>query len=401
MKRTRSSALCAVALSALLLTAPVATAALAAPVPAAMGKQQSVSSIDKTKALPAAARAAIDAAAAEFLKGSLDESPGMWLAVWDPAQGYYEQAYGYAALPTTAATVADHFRIGSITKTVLATAVLQQVAAGKLKLTDAVKTLDPALAKRFPKIAKYTVAQMLGMTTQIPDYADPAVEIMLGDHQHHFTREQLIALAFASGKPLPKAGGYSTTNYIILGLILQKLTGRTPEALVNGVFKQAGMSQSRLAAGSVPMPAPAAHTYLGSVVATSATQPGLTATTDTTAWPLDWGREGGGAWSTIGDLATWGGTCLGNSLLPPAMVKKRLATHAINVGNYGLGIIRQGDWLAHSGQVIGMVTNVACNPKTGAVVAYGVNSTYGATFGFNDALGPVAFPDYYAATQQS
>ena len=399
MKRYLPFALCATALSALLISAPVAAVAVAASPPTIVAKHTPVSSIDKSKAMPAADRAAIDAAAAAFLKGSIDESPGLWLAVWDPVKGYYQQAYGNAILPSTAATVADHFRIGSITKTVLATAVLQQVAAGKVALSDTVAKLDPRLAKRFPAIARYTVSQLLSMTTQIPDYADPAVEIMLGDPQHHFTREQLIALGLGSGKPLPKVGGYSTTNYIILGLILQRVTGKSPESLVNGVFRQAGMSQSRLAAGSVPMPPPVAHTYLGSVVASSATHPGLTATTDTTSWPLDWGREGGGAWSTIGDLATWGGTCLGNSLLPPAMVKKRLAVSTIDVGRYGLGIIRQGDWLAHSGQVIGMVTNVACNPKTGAVVAYGVNSTYGPSLGFLDELGPVAFPDYYAATQ--
>ena len=96
--------------------------------------------------MPPAETADIDTAANDFLTNSPDKSPGLWLAVWDPAKGYYEQAYGDAVADTTKATVADHSWIGSITKTVFATAVLQQVAAGKLALTDTVQALDAELA---------------------------------------------------------------------------------------------------------------------------------------------------------------------------------------------------------------------------------------------------------------
>jgi D-alanyl-D-alanine carboxypeptidase len=395
MKRPYASALVGTALAGLLVIAPVAVGASAQPL--SVGAK-SVSSIDKSKPMSATDKTAIDAAAADFLAQSPDQAPGLWLAVWDPAKGYYEQAYGKAILPDTPATVTDHFMIGSITKTVLATAVLQQVAAGQLALSDTVAKLDPALAKKFPKAAKYTVAQLLSMTTQIPDYADEAVAIQVADPQHHFTRNQLIALGFAKGKPLPKEGGYSTTNYLILGTILEKLTGTAPERLVNGVFRQAGMTQSRLPFVSRPLPAPAAHGYLGVFAASqfAPTNPDLTASTDISSWTFDWGKEGGGAWSTIGDLATWGGTCLGNSLLPKPMVAKRLVFSTINVGSYGRGIIRKGDWLSHGGQAIGYQANVACNPKTGAVVASAVNSTYG-NFFLNDTVGPVAYPEYYAA----
>jgi D-alanyl-D-alanine carboxypeptidase len=395
MKRNPLYALTGATLAGLLLVAPLSANASAQP---SVAPAKHVSSIDKSKPVSAADKAAIDAAANSFVDSSPDGAPGLWLAVWDPKKGYYEQAYGNAVLPNTPATVADHFRIGSITKTVFATAVLQQVAAGKLALADTVAKLDPALAKKFPKAANYTVAQLLSMKTQIPDYADPAVAIQVGDPQHHFSRDDLIALAFSSGKPLTKQGGYSTTNYIILGVILEKLTGRAPESLVNGVFKQAGMTQSRLPFVSRPLPAPAAHGYVGDFFATqfAALNPSVTATTDVSSWVFDWGKEGGGSYSTIGDLATWGGTCLGNSLLPKSIVAKRLVFSAIDAGNYGRGIIRQGDWLAHSGQAIGYFANVACNPKTGAVAVWAVNSSEGSMM-LDDVIGPVAYPEYYAA----
>jgi D-alanyl-D-alanine carboxypeptidase len=399
MKIRRTRTLIGIGLSSVLLMGAGAGTPMAQPT-AVLTEKSSVSSINKKQTMSAADKAAIDAAAAAAISASPDAAPGLWVAVWDPKKGYYEQAYGNAVLPGTPATRADHFRIGSITKTVFATAVLEQVAARKLALTDTVKKLDPVLAKKFPTIGKNTVAQLLSMKTQIPDYAEAAVDALVADSQKRFTREGLIALGLEKGKPLPSIGGYSTTNYIILGLIMQKLTGKTPEVLINGVFAQAGMTQSALPGPSKTMPAPAAHGYVGNIYGEQFAKlnPAVIATTDVTDWAFYWGREGGGAYSTIGDLATWGGTCLGNSLLPKSTVAKRLVFSSIDVGQYGRGIIKEDDWLSHEGQAIGYEANVSCNPKTGAVTAWAVNSTEGSLF-LNDAIGPVAFPDYYAALQ--
>lgn len=381
-------------LAAALITTALATAglgspAMAGPKPAPMDTARTMSAED---------RAAIDAEAAAFLANSIDHTPGLWLAVWDPQRGYYQQAYGNASLDGQAASVKDHFLIGSITKTAFATAVLEQVAEGRLKLTDTVKKLDPQLAKTYPIAAKKTVAQLLGMTSRIPDYADAAVGKMFANSQQTFTRDQAIALGIAEGKPIAAPGGYSTTNYLLLGKIMKKVTGKTPEQLVNAVFRQAGMSSSRLMPGNVKLPAPRAHGYIGEVYGTQAAMvnPTLSATSDVTDWTMQWGKEGGGAYSTIADLATWGRTCLGTHLLPSGIAQERLSTTSIDAGRYGLGIIREGNWLAHGGQAIGYTANVACNPKTGAVVAYALNSTEG-IFDIKTFVGPKAWPDYIAA----
>jgi len=258
----------------------------------------SVSSIDKTKAMPPAETADIDTAANDFLTNSPDKSPGLWLAVWDPAKGYYEQAYGDAVADTTKATVADHSWIGSITKTVFATAVLQQIAAGKLALTDTVQTLDPELAAKYPTISALTAAQFLGMVSGIPDFADAAVAAVAKDNAKSFTRDDDIALGLSMGTPKPAGTpGYSTTNIIIMGVVMKKLTGKTPEELVNDVFAQAGMTESKLPSSSSPLPPPSSHGYVGNVGAMQLQQLGVTetATTDVTAWTQDYGKEGGGA----------------------------------------------------------------------------------------------------------
>jgi D-alanyl-D-alanine carboxypeptidase len=397
MRRSRAVA-ATLLLSVAAVCVPVTGGAAAAQPPTYVAAR--VVPMDKGKAMPAPDRAAIDAAAQKFLTNSYDKTPGLWIAVWDPKRGYYEQAYGKASLGGTPATVKDHFLIGSDTKTVFATAVLEQVASGKLKLTDTVARLAPAVAKKYPIAARKTIAQLLGMTSRIPDYADAAVGRMFVNSDQSFTRDSLIALGLAEGKAIPAPGGYSTTNYLLLGKVMTTLTGKTPEQLVNAVFRQARMTQSRLMTGNVRIPAPRAHGYIGSAYGPQAAlaNPALTATTDVTDWRMEWGKEGGGAYSTIGDLATWGSTCLGNQFLPAKLVAQRLTTTTIDAGSYGLGIIRQGDWLAHSGQAIGYTANVACNPTTGAVIAYALNSTAGPT-DLNFYLGDVAWPEYAKALQ--
>ena len=383
----------------LTLTATVLalTLALAVPLVPAVAHAQP-GPIDTKMRMSAADRTAIDTAAQQFIANSLDGTPGLWIAVWDPKRGYYEQAYGEASTDGTPATVTDHFLIGSITKTVFATAVLEQVAAGRLKLTDTVRRLDPALAKKYPVAAKKTVAQLLGMTSRIPDYADAAVGKMFANPQQTFTRDQLIALGIAEGAAIAAPGGYSTTNYLLMGKVMQSLTGKTPEQLVNAVLRQSGMKQSRLMTGNVVLPSPRAHGYIGDFYGPQAAlvNPSLSGTTDVTDWTMQWGKEGGGAYSTIRDLAKWGSTCLGTGLLPAKVAAERLKTTRIAPGNYGLGIIRQGDWLSHGGQAIGYQDNVACNPKTGAVVAYATNSTEGPA-DLASYLGTAAWPEYAKA----
>ena len=75
-----------------------------------------------------------------------------------------------------------------------------------------------------------------GWSAVSPDFADAAVAAVATDHAKTFTRDDEIALGLSLGPPNPAGTpGYSTTNIIIMGVV-EKLTGRTPEELVNDVF---------------------------------------------------------------------------------------------------------------------------------------------------------------------
>ncbi|MFM2437272.1 MAG: hypothetical protein RLZ55_78, partial [Actinomycetota bacterium] len=126
-----------------------------------------------SKPMSAADVAAMDAAAATSMAAAAGQqgAPGMWIGVWDPTRGWHIGAYGSAVEGGAKATDGDHSRIGSLTKTFTATAVLQQVAAGKMSLGDTIGAVLPDLAADYPAVAGVTVEQLLGMTSGIPDYA--------------------------------------------------------------------------------------------------------------------------------------------------------------------------------------------------------------------------------------
>ena len=85
------------------------------------------------------------------------ELPGMWIGVWDPAEGVHLADYGEAVVGETAATVDDHSYIGSTTKTFTATAILELVATGELSLDDTVADVAPDLDTQFPDTSAVTI----------------------------------------------------------------------------------------------------------------------------------------------------------------------------------------------------------------------------------------------------
>ena len=154
-----------------------------------------------TKAMSSVDAARLDKAVLKAIDGSYEETPGAWVGIWSPSKGVRVQAYGDAAKAGRKARVADHNSMGSVTKTVTATAVLQQVARGRLKLTDTVAAIDPALARQFPVIADLTVDQLLGMRSGLPDYANEPVgviRLITADPKRRFTARELIAIGLAS-----------------------------------------------------------------------------------------------------------------------------------------------------------------------------------------------------------
>jgi D-alanyl-D-alanine carboxypeptidase len=132
----------------------------------------------------------------------------------------------YVATAGTRRPNADkRFRIGSVTKTFTATIVLQLAAEGRLRLGD---TLERYLPGVVPKGDKITIRQLLNHRSGLVNVTDYA--LWLGRASRSPSTRPIDTLRFAASHPLTFPPGsrwrYSNTNYIALGLVIEKTTGR-------------------------------------------------------------------------------------------------------------------------------------------------------------------------------
>ncbi|MEV1172077.1 serine hydrolase domain-containing protein [Nonomuraea sp. NPDC049784] len=143
------------------------------------------------------------------------------------------------------------YRIGSQTKQMTATVLLQLVKEGKLGLDDKLADVLPEVAQQdlVERADEITLRQLLRHTSGIPDFFASG---QFDDPFDFTTYYPPIDLVKASRK-LPRTGepgagfSYSNTNYVLLGLIIEKATGRSLSAeLTRRLFAPLGMSRTYL-----------------------------------------------------------------------------------------------------------------------------------------------------------
>lgn len=331
---------------------------------------------------------ALDAATATALKSDKDGATGFIIGVWDPVKGFHISSAGLDSRAGSPMGTENHMYIGSITKTITATSILQLVDQGKIKLDATVAEILPDLVKEFPQIAPVKVRQLLNMSSGIPDYVNVdeggTLPIMWENPYHNFTSRDLIKIALETS-PMSDPGtpGYSNTNFIILGEILAKVTGKIPATAINSTLGQLGLAQTLLNPDSMSqLPRPGSAGYYGAEEGKLAEKNGYNygADTNVSSWNRSWAGTAGGASSTASDLAKFASTGFGTTLLSPTLGKERvtgvtLGDFSALVGLYGLGVGVRGDWLNHAGQLIGWESNAFYNSKTGAVAVLLTNSS--------------------------
>ncbi|MFY1669547.1 serine hydrolase domain-containing protein [Plantactinospora sp. WMMB334] len=127
----------------------------------------------------------------------------------------------------------DQFEIGSVTKIFTATLVLQQVDRGRVDLDAPIDRYLPGVV---PSGGDITVRMLLNHTSGLFQYiADPGYFVRMEQDPYHVATEQeLLDIAFAHGPDFPPGQGwnYSNTNYVLLGMLLRQVTGRTMPDLV-------------------------------------------------------------------------------------------------------------------------------------------------------------------------
>lgn len=192
--------------------------------------------------------------------------PGVFAEVRDGDQ-VWRGAAGVADVTGGRPVGADmRHRVGSITKTFTAAAVLRQVEQGRIVLDAPIGRYLPEMLPRERGDA-VTVRMLLNHTSGLAEYlphAYPSLKAFpaLADtgpqslDDHRFTRfdpAELIGLGVAAppvGTPGGTPGLYSNTNYLLLGLLLERVTGTTAErCITRDVIERAGLRDTELPTG--------------------------------------------------------------------------------------------------------------------------------------------------------
>jgi D-alanyl-D-alanine carboxypeptidase len=131
----------------------------------------------------------------------------------------------------------DRFRIGSLTKTFVATVALQLVAEGRLALTDTVARWLPGVV---PNGEHITIRELLNHSSGIPEFdTDPRVlqPYLSGHLGYHWAPRALVKIAFSHHARFAPGKGYfySNTNYLLTGMIIEAVTR---ESLVRELVKR-------------------------------------------------------------------------------------------------------------------------------------------------------------------
>jgi D-alanyl-D-alanine carboxypeptidase len=339
MRRTRrlsmlGSVLCT---ATVLIASPVraATTATAAPTPPAVASTAAAAGGESASALRSAMLATLDAGAT-----------GM-IARVDDGDDVTRIAVGLARLqPRRPIHTSDEVRVGSITKSMVATVTLQLVGEHRLHLGDTVEHWLPGLV---PNGEQITIRMLLNHTSGIYDYTDDPtfVPSVLADPYRYWSPRQLVALATAHAPVFAPGTGwsYSNTNYILVGLVLEKVTGSSIQTLLNRrVIKPLHLRHTLLAT-SGRFRGSYAHGYI---------PPSLTGAgyVDTSDWPPSWAWASGALVSTAPDLARFYTALLSGRLLTPWLLKQMTTTvHTGQQGvRYGLGLY---NWTTPCGPVWG------------------------------------------------
>ncbi|WP_182898127.1 serine hydrolase [Microbispora sp. H10830] len=247
----------------------------------------------------------------------------------------------------------SRFRIGSKTKTFVATVALQLVAEGKIELDAPVDRYLPGLVA--PDI---TVRHLLQHTSGLPDYLALLNPADIVAHRYdHWNPMDLVELALRHPSEFPAGTdwSYSNTNYLIVALIIEKETGNTYGAEIRRrILRPLHLNATSVPEDALGIPGPHPSGYLK-------TGEGLL---DITRLNPTVAGASGGMISSASDLNRFYGALLGGRLLRPAELKQMMTTRPIGPdgSGYGLGLMSTplpcgGVLWGHSGDMLGFRTS--------------------------------------------
>jgi CubicO group peptidase (beta-lactamase class C family) len=317
-------------------------------------------------------------------------APGAAVAVLEGGKVTYARGFGVKrpdkpdpVLPTTL------FRIGSTTKMMTATALLQLVVAGDVDLQQPVPTYVPGF--HFTKNAGWAPSilgrHLLTHQSAMLDY----LEIDWADHDDsaisYLEGSQFAGLMYLMA-PAGRFWNYSNPNFMIAGLMAERVTGTAyPQLMRDKVWHPLGMDRTFLKEQDV---------IADGDFAWGKTVDWNTGTGEVFAGPADydnpWARPAGYAWSSVLDLVKFADFLLhGNDAVLPASQREAMQTAQVNTHEYldlywyGYGLfVEEGSFLStkyyklhaveHGGDIPGFAANLFMVPSKDLAIAVLANT---------------------------
>jgi CubicO group peptidase (beta-lactamase class C family) len=301
------------------------------------------------------------------------------------------QAWG-ESMAEVPATTDMHFRSGAVSIPMVSTVLLQLVDEGTVTMDDPLATWMPDV----PNADKVTLGQLSQMTSGYADYVqDPT---FLDDFSRNpfrqWTPEELYT--FGTSQPLlfePGTNwGYAHTNYVLLALALEKITGQSMIDLIQErIFDPLGMEQTA-DPGTPEILQPVLHAFDSERREYLQVAEGLPYIEDSTYWNPSWSLGPGSIQNTdITDMATVIQAIGRGDMVSAESFEKMIAPtlrgkttkldacpNTCFVQNefytYGLGIVLSGDWLLQNPQYHGFAGVTAYLPSEDITVA--IAATY-------------------------
>jgi D-alanyl-D-alanine carboxypeptidase len=270
------------------------------------------------------------------------------------ARGVANRANGDAMRAT------DRFRVGSITKTFVAACVLQLVAEGKLELDAPVARLLPGLVPD-----GVTVRHLLAHTSGLADYVDdPSI------FSRAITNPRLLT-ARALARPTIGAPGqryaYASTNYLVLGLLVERVTGTTlAQQLAARIFRPLKLRRTSFDPGTPDLRMHGYRLRMHDGIVSGTPE-------DTEGESAAWAWAAGAIVSGARDLARFLVALVSGHVVPKPLLGEMIPTEG-----YGLGLAAFttpcGTAVGHTGNLDGYVSVAWTAPDADRTVVLMANS---------------------------
>ncbi|WP_072804070.1 serine hydrolase domain-containing protein [Rhodococcoides yunnanense] len=308
--------------------------------------------------------------------------PGAVVYVRTPG-ATWQNAYGTRTVGREdLVTVEDHFRVGSITKTMVGTVVLQLVESGALSLTDVVSKYRSDV----PNGDAITIADLLDMRSGLYSYTEDSYfnTVLDTNPSRVWDPEELLAIGLAGTpySPPDQEFRYTNTNTVLLGTIVESILGDDiGTVLTQKIFEPLGLHHTSFPEpGDASLPEPSPHGYLFGTNSSArvsvklsssdveSARKGTLLPNDVTDLDPSWIWAAGGAISTAADIATYGRALVrGEGLLGLDSQSRRRASVTVesadpSPGDYGLAWQAYGPLIGHDGAIPGFQSFMGHDP---------------------------------------